>query len=76
MPATVVSRLKDVLDTKGWSMAHLARETGLPYITVFRYYHFDQGRMDVAVLVKLCAALDVGIGELLEYHGKSKGESD
>ena len=48
-------------------IADVARLSGLSYQTVFDLYHGKAQRIDLTTLDKLCRALDVPVGELLEY---------
>ncbi|MEP6691659.1 MAG: helix-turn-helix transcriptional regulator [Gemmatimonadaceae bacterium] len=62
-------RLADVLARKGWTPYRLARETGLTVPTAYRLADPEQrfGRFTADTLDKLCAALGVQPGDLLEW---------
>lgn len=61
--------LASVLKRKGWTPYRLSQETGLTVPTAYRLADPDIefGRFTVDTLDRLCAALDVQPGELLEW---------
>ena len=61
--------LADVLARRGWTPYRLAQVTGLTVPTAYRLADPDRrfGRLTTATLDRLCAALDVQPGELLEW---------
>jgi putative transcriptional regulator len=62
-------RLGAILERKGWTPYRLARVTGLTVPTAYRLADPDVqfGRFTADTLDRLCAALDVQPGELLEW---------
>ncbi len=62
-------RLAAILQRKGWTPYRLARETGLTVPTAYRLADQDLsfGRFTADTLDRLCAALDVQPGDLLEW---------
>lgn len=62
-------RLAAILKTKGWTPYRLSRITGLSAPTAYRLADPEQqfGRFTADTLERLCAALDVQPGELLEW---------
>jgi putative transcriptional regulator len=62
-------RLADVLAARGWSPYRLARATGLTVPTAYRLAdpRLVFGRFTADTLDRLCAALDVQPGDLLEW---------
>ena len=62
-------RLAEVLRQRDWTPYRLAQETGLTVPTVYRLANPDAqfGRITVDTLDRLCAALRVQPGELLEW---------
>jgi len=62
-------RLAEVLQRKGWTPYRLAQETGLTVPTAYRLADPDQrfGRFTADTLDRLCRALDVQPGDLLEW---------
>lgn len=62
-------RLADVLAERGWTPYRLARETGLSVPTAYRLADPDLrfGRFTADTLDRLCAALRVQPGDLLEW---------
>ena len=61
--------LAAVLARKGWTPYRLSRETGLTVPTAYRLANPELvfGRFTADTLDRLCAALDVQPGELLEW---------
>jgi DNA-binding Xre family transcriptional regulator len=70
-PTTPVIRfhLATILKRKGWTPYRLARETGLTVPTAYRLADPELafGRFTADTLARLCAALDVQPGDLLEW---------
>jgi putative transcriptional regulator len=62
-------RLEKVLKERGWTAYRLAKETGLTTPTAYRLANPTQefGRFTGDTLDRLCAALQVQPGELLEW---------
>jgi putative transcriptional regulator len=63
----IVNHLSRLLGERRMSMSELQRRSGVSYVSLFRLYHGKATRYDGETLDKLCAALGVGVGELLEY---------
>lgn len=61
--------LATILHRKGWTPYRLARETGLTVPTAYRLADpkLEFGRFTADTLDRLCSALDVQPGELLEW---------
>lgn len=68
-------RLAELLKARNWTPYRLAQETGLTVPTVYRLANPDAqfGRITVDTLDRLCAALRVQPGELLEWMPDSSG---
>jgi putative transcriptional regulator len=68
-PHVIRLRLAAVLKQRDWTPYRLAQETGLTVPTVYRLANPDAqfGRITVDTLDRLCAALRVQPGELLEW---------
>jgi DNA-binding Xre family transcriptional regulator len=66
--------LSAVLKKKGWTPYRLSQETGLTVPTAYRLADpkLVFGRFTADTLDRLCAALDVQPGELLEFVPTSK----
>ena len=66
--------LARILERKGWTPYRLARETGLTVPTAYRLADptLQFGRFTAATLDRLCAALEVQPGELLEWVPERK----
>jgi DNA-binding Xre family transcriptional regulator len=62
-------RLADVLKAKGWTPYRLSVVTGLTAPTTYRLADpkMEFGRFTVDTLDRICQALDVQPGELLEH---------
>jgi putative transcriptional regulator len=62
-------RLAEVLKRKGWTPYRLSQETGLTVPTAYRLADPSQrfGRYTTDTLNRLCQALDVQPGDLLEW---------
>jgi putative transcriptional regulator len=67
--AVIRFHLASILQQKGWSPYRLARMTGLTVPTAYRLADptLRFGRFTADTLDRLCAALDVQPGELLEW---------
>jgi putative transcriptional regulator len=66
--------LAAILERKGWTPYRLARVTGLTVPTAYRLAdpEVQFGRFTADTLDRLCAALDVQPGELLEWVQEKK----
>jgi DNA-binding Xre family transcriptional regulator len=62
-------RLAEVLAQRGWTAYRLAQETGLTVPAAYRLAKRDRrlARIEAATLDRLCLALDVQPGQLLEW---------
>jgi putative transcriptional regulator len=61
------NRLAELMRARGMSLSDLQRRTGMSYSSLFAFYHKRTTRSDFETLARLCEALNVGIGDLLEY---------
>jgi putative transcriptional regulator len=68
-------RLAAILKRKGWTPYRLSQETGLTPPTAYRLADPDLrfGRFTADTLDKLCRALDVQPGDLLEWVPERTG---
>ena len=64
----IVNRLSRLLGERRMSVRELQRRTGLAYATVYNLYSGKSNRVDFETLDKICDALDVGVGDVLEYQ--------
>lgn len=64
----IVNHLSRLLGERRMSISELQRQSGLPYVSLFKLYHGTSTRYDGKTLDAICRALGVGIGELLEYQ--------
>jgi DNA-binding Xre family transcriptional regulator len=62
-------RLAEVLEARGWTPYRLAQVTGLTVPTAYRLADPEQrfGRFTADTLDRICGALEVQPGELLEW---------
>jgi len=68
MPDTmIVNRLSRLLGERRMNLSELQRQTGLSYVTLHGLYHGRSTRVDLETLDKICRALDVQPGDILEY---------
>ena len=73
MPDTmIVNRLSRILGERRMSIAELQRQTGLSYVTLHGLYSDKTERIDFKTLDRICGALDVGVGDVLEYQRESR----
>lgn len=59
-------RVKEVAESKGYTILRLSRESGLAYSTVLQYWHDRLRRLDVEVLQKIAKTLQVSVRELIQ----------
>jgi putative transcriptional regulator len=64
----IVNRVSREMGARRLSQRELVRRTGLSASTIADVYHARVQRVDLATLDKLCAALDVSVGDVLEYR--------
>jgi len=69
----IKSNLKEILDSRGLSIRKVAGDLGYRFETVRRMYNDDMKHYPGDLIDKLCAYLDIEVGELLE-HKKDTGE--
>lgn len=62
-------RVAKLLEKRGWTAYRLAQEAGLGVTVAYRLAHpsGEFGRLEAETLDKLCSALKVQPGELLEW---------
>ena len=63
----IVNHLSRLLGEKRMSVAELERASGVPYLSLHQLYHGRAKRADFGTLDKVCRALGVGVGDILEY---------
>ena len=64
----IINRLSREMGARRLTMLELARRTGLSYSSVHALYHGRTRRLDLETLDRLCRALGVGVGDILEYR--------
>ena len=65
-------RLSEVLEQHDMSQTELSRRSGVSLVTVNAMKQNRTTRVDLETIDKICAALDVEPGELLEREGKKR----
>lgn len=63
----IVNRLSRLLAERRLSVAEFAVLAGMDYGTPYKFWTGKHRRFDIGTLDKLCKALNVGVGDLLEY---------
>lgn len=63
----IVNRLSRLLGERRMSIAELQRQTGLSYVTLHSLYSDKSTRIDFETLNKICKALSIQPGDILEY---------
>lgn len=63
----IVNRLSRLLGERRMKIAELQRQTGLSYVTLHSLYSGKSTRIDFETLNKICRALEVQPGDILEY---------
>ncbi len=67
----IVNRLSRLLGDRRMSISELQRQTGLSYVTLHSLYQNKSTRVDFETLNKICRALAVQPGDILEYAAES-----
>lgn len=70
----IENRLSRILGERRMSIADLARDSGVSYTSLFELYHERAKRVDLTTLDRICKALSVQPGDILEY--RDGGQSD
>lgn len=74
MPDTmIVNRLSRLLGDRRMSISALQRQTGLSYVTLHNLYSHKSTRVDFETLNRICRALNVTPGDILEYTADPEG---
>jgi putative transcriptional regulator len=75
MPDVMIeNRLSRLLGERRMSIAELGRQTGIPYTSLFELYHGRAKRVDLKTLDRICQALNVPVGAILEYQPETEGK--
>lgn len=64
----LVLHIEELLRERGISKNQICRDLEIPRSNFNRYCRNEFQRIDAALVCKLCAYLDVEIGELMEYQ--------
>jgi len=72
----IENRLSRLLGERRMSISELERQTGIPYTSLHALYHGTSKRVDLATLDKLCRALGVSVGDILEYRDAAGSRAD
>ena len=65
-------RLQELLDERGLTQTELHLRTRLAYSTINDLYHNKTRRVELDTLDALCAALNCGVADVLEYATERK----
>lgn len=65
--AVIKARIGEVLAERGRSLYWLAKQTGLPYQTLWRIKDSKTNGIDYRVLEKICEALNCQPGEIIVW---------
>lgn len=60
-------QLEQLLKARGWSDYKFAQESGIGAAVIGKYRRNLVRQPDLAVMSKMCATLQCGIGDLMEY---------
>jgi DNA-binding Xre family transcriptional regulator len=60
-------RLEQLLNAQGWSDYKFAQESGIGAAVIGKYRRNLVKQPDLAVMSKMCATLQCGIADLMEY---------
>jgi len=60
-------RLRELLEARGLTQTEVQLRTGLAYSTINELVNNRSGRLDLNTLDAICAALDCGVGDVIEY---------
>lgn len=60
-------KLKELLEERDMTVAQLSRKTGLTQHGLGAIYHEKRKGIEYETLDKICAALDISVGDILEY---------
>jgi DNA-binding Xre family transcriptional regulator len=70
---TVTDKLLLILKEKGYSVARLARETGIPEVSLWAMIKREDGdSWNVKTLKKICQVLDISVINLIDEQSKEK----
>ncbi len=72
----IVNRLSAICGERRLSVKDIERGAGISYGSAFKWYHDKASNYDREVLDKLCAYLDVGVGDLLVYRAANGSVDD
>ena len=67
-------KLDDIIKSKGISKNKLSHLAHMEHSQINKYYRNEITRLDTAVLVRLCTALDCQLSDLLEFVPAEKAE--
>lgn len=67
MTGTIQNRVSDILGQKGMTIRDFEKAADLSYGTAWALYHRKTSQITFDVLAKICAALNVQVGDLLVY---------
>lgn len=74
--SSIIFKLADTMNKKGFSKNRLCRETGVRFETVQGYYNGTIGRVDLYILSEFCKVLKCNIEDIIEYCPNKKQERE
>lgn len=66
-PGTIRFNLDEILKARAWSEYRLSQESGVQRVVIAKFRNNAAPSPRLETLAKLCAALNCGIGDLMEY---------
>lgn len=72
---TVKLHLKELMDSRGLSLTKLSYRAEMQRTQLKHYYDGTIQRLDLAVLARLCYALNCNLHDLLEYVPPEKSDN-
>lgn len=71
--AVIENKLSEVMGRKRLKVTDVVAGTGLAINTVSGLYHDKVKRIDLETLDRLCAFLEVGVGDILQHKKEQEG---
>lgn len=61
-------KVRQLAEARGWNIGQLAEEAEIAYSSALDFWHGRARRVDLAVLNRLCNALECRPGDVFEYE--------
>ena len=74
MAHRLLNRISEVMGRKRMKIADLSREANIAYMTAHALYHGTARGIQFSTLLKVCAALDVDVGDLFQIAPDGNGD--